>query len=266
MFEFRCFGSGSSGNCYFFRTEEGSFLIDAGIGIRLLKKSFKEYGVILRELSGIFITHDHADHIKAVGALANELKIPVFATEAVHLGIRRNPGVNKKPDNALVRVIEQDMVQSFCGCSITAFPVPHDSTENVGYSIKYNGKTFCLITDVGHITEVIAQHINEADYLVLEANYDELMLSCGSYPEYLKKRISGDNGHLCNDAAAMALLSHSSESLKFVWLCHLSEENNHPELVRKTVENTLKNGGFFLNHDTKITVLRRKVPSEAFFL
>ena len=266
MFEFRCFGSGSSGNCYYIRTEEGSFLIDAGIGIRLLKKMFREYGVSMKELRGIFITHDHADHIKAVGALANELKIPVFATEAVHLGIRRNPGVHKKPDSALIRCIAQDITQAFCGCSITAFPVPHDSTENVGYSIKYNGKTFCLITDVGHITDVIARNISDADYLVLEANYDRLMLSGGSYPEYLKRRIAGENGHLCNEDAAMALLSHAGEHLKSVWLCHLSEENNHPELVRKTMETILKNGGFFLNRDTKITVLKRKVPSDAFFL
>ncbi|MEG1580405.1 MAG: MBL fold metallo-hydrolase, partial [Bacteroidaceae bacterium] len=146
------------------------------------------------------------------------------------------------------------------------FNVPHDSTDNVGYSVTYENRSFCLITDAGHINENMEQYIHNANYLVLEANYDELMLKNGPYPEYLKLRISSDNGHLCNNAAAEALLKNGSDKLKKIWLCHLSEENNHPELARKTIETMLTNNGFFEGKEVSIEVLKRKVPSELYSL
>lgn len=262
MLNFICLGSGSSGNSYFLFTETFGILIDAGIGIRALKKHFRNYRLSLEQISAILITHDHADHIKAVGNLANERNIPVYATPAVHEGIIRNYCVSCKLKRENVRHIEKNQVFTVGCFDIIPFEVPHDSLDNVGYSLTCEGIRFCLITDAGHITEDIKAHIREAHFLVLEANHDEDMLTMGPYPAHLKERIRGERGHLCNKEAALALAENMSEKLKQVWLCHLSEENNHPELARKTFDSVLRAHGILIGKDVRVDVLKRRIPSD----
>ncbi len=266
MLKFICLGSGSSGNSYFLYSENYGILIDAGVGIRTLKKHFIANGLSLSQISAILITHDHADHIKAVGSLANELEIPVYATELVHDGIRRNYCVNPKLNADYVCHIEKEKTFCLDEFEITPFNVPHDSTDNVGYSICYKGVNLCLITDAGHGTERFGTYISKANYLVLEANHDEDMLMMGPYPAYLKGRISGENGHLSNKAAATLLTEHATERLCHVWLCHISEENNHPELARKTVDAHLRSFGIIAGKDFELEVLKRRIPSDIYEL
>ena len=121
--------------------------------------------------------------------------------------------------------------------------------------------TFCIATDVGYITDEIKPHISNADYLVIQANYDEEMLESGPYPIHLKLRISGSKGHLSNKDCGIALAENMTERLKHVWLCHLSEENNHPELARKTVETILRGYGIIVGKDLDLEVLKRKTPT-----
>ncbi|MBQ2059962.1 MAG: MBL fold metallo-hydrolase, partial [Prevotella sp.] len=116
------------------------------------------------------------------------------------------------------------------------------------------------------VTEDIRRRINRANYLVIEANYDTEMLLHGNYPVHLKVRIQGDHGHLANDACGMALVENASEGLRHVWLCHLSEENNHPELARKTVESILRSSGIVAGVDFQMDVLKRKTPTGVFEL
>lgn len=262
MLNFICLGSGSSGNSYFLFTENFGILIDAGIGIRTLKKHFRNYNLSLNRINAIFITHDHADHIKAVGNLAHDYHIPVYATRTVHEGINRNYCVTCKLQKEDARYIEKKKELTVGDFSVTPFEVPHDSSDNVGYSIQYKDIRFCLITDAGHITNDIREHIHAAHYLVLEANHDEDMLMMGPYPAHLKQRILSEKGHLCNKEAAQALAENMGEQLKQVWLCHLSEENNHPELVRKTFDSVLRSHGIIISKDIKLDVLKRRIPSE----
>ena len=145
---------------------------------------------------------------------------------------------------------------------ITAFDVPHDSSDCVGYRVEFGDVIFCIITDVGHVTEIIRHQVGEANYLVLEANYDEDMLMMGPYPAYLKGRIRGEKGHLSNKDSARLVAEYASPALKQIWLCHLSEENNHPELARKTYESVLREYGLVLGLDFKVDVLKRKIPSD----
>lgn len=266
MLNFISFGSGSSGNCYVLFTETDALMIDAGIGTRMLKKRFTEYGLSLSKIHNIIVTHDHADHVKSVGSLSHDYNLPVYATAKVHAGIKRNYCVRHKVDPSLVRTLEKKQTLTIGEFVVTPFHVPHDSEDCVGYRIEYNGITFCLITDVGEVTTEIAAFISEANYLVIEANHDEQMLVAGPYPAYLKTRILGPNGHLSNKACAEALATNATDKLRTVWLCHLSEENNHPELARKTVEDGLMKGGFNVGTDIKLVVLKRKSPSEIYHL
>ena len=153
MLKFVCLGSGSSGNSYFLFTENCGILIDAGIGIRTLKKHFYTYGLSLKQIRAIFVTHDHADHIKSVGSLANEFGLPVYATPLVHEGIRRNYCVSPKLQEEHIRFVRKGEAVRLGGFEIVPFDVPHDSTDNVGYSVQHGDVNFCLITDAGHVTE-----------------------------------------------------------------------------------------------------------------
>ena len=261
MLKFISFGSGSSGNCYFLYTENDGLLIDSGVGVRSLKKRFIEYGVSLSLVHHILVTHDHADHVKAVGKISDDLKVPVYATRAVHEGINRNYCVGKKINQANVKYIEKGTPFQVGDFHVMPFGVPHDSSDNVGYRIECEGVVFCMMTDIGHVTDEMKRYIGEANFLVLEANHDVEMLNNGPYPPFLKERIAGANGHLSNKGCAEALAENATEALKHVWLCHLSEENNHPELARKTIESILNSYGIIVGKEFEVDVLKRRIPS-----
>ena len=262
MVRFISFGSGSSGNSYYLSTGNTSILVDAGISVRLLKRHFKDKGISLEDIHAVFVTHDHADHIKAVGNLAADYNMDIYATEAVHIGIGRNYCVTTKVIPEHTHIISKHQQIEMGDFLITPFDVPHDSSDCVGYRIETSDIIFLIITDVGHVTEEIQAQVGEANYIVLEANHDLNMLKMGPYPGYLKGRISGPRGHLSNDEGARLIAEHASPALKKLWLCHLSEENNHPELARKTYEAILKEYGLIAGVDFQLEVLRRKQPSE----
>jgi phosphoribosyl 1,2-cyclic phosphodiesterase len=168
--------------------------------------------------------------------------------------------------STLVKIIEKDVPVEIGDFLVTPFRVPHDSTDNVGYRIECQGVVFCMMTDVGFLSDEMKPMISDANYLVLEANYDEEMLKAGPYPEHLKARIVGTGGHLSNVECGKALAENASPALRHVWLCHLSEENNHPELARKTVEQVLRSYGIAPGKDFELDVLKRKMPTGIFEL
>ena len=260
---FLSLASGSSGNCYYLGTPEFGVLIDAGIGIRTIKKVLKEKSLDFSRLAGILITHDHADHIKTVGCLGEKYNIPIYTTEMVHKGIEKSRYVEEVLYQSK-RVIEKEIPFYIRDFKITAFEVPHDSTDNVGYLIEYENQRFTIATDVGHITDTISKYISKANRLIIEANYDEEMLQFGSYPAFLKERVASPTGHLSNREAAEFLATHYAPQLKDIWLCHLSRDNNHPELAYKTIDIRLFQEGVRVGKDVSLHVLKRTTPSDLF--
>ncbi len=252
--------SGSNGNCYYLGTSEYGILIDVGIGIRTIRKYLREYGIALETIIGVLITHDHADHIKTAGYFANKMNIPIYTTEAVHAGIERCHYVESLTMTSK-RVIEKEKPFKIRGFEITAFDVPHDSVENVGYQISFQDNTIVLVTDVGRITEKIIRYASTANHLIMEANYDEEMLRYGRYPEYLKKRIANGSGHLSNQLSGDFLASIYSPHLEEVWLCHLSNDNNRPEIAYRTVETCLEREGIYVGNQIRLQTLLRGKPS-----
>jgi phosphoribosyl 1,2-cyclic phosphodiesterase len=266
MLKFISFGSGSSGNCYFLFTETDGILIDTGIGVRTLKKYFQDYGLKMAQVRHIIITHDHADHVKSVGSFSCEYHLPVYATREVHRGIDHNYCVRRKIQPINAKFIEKGETIQLGEFTVTSFFVPHDSNDNVGYCIECEGTVFCLMTDAGHVTDEMKQYIQRAHNLIIEANHDVEMVVNGPYPEFLKKRILSGSGHLSNADCGQALAENMTEQLRHVWLCHLSEENNHPELARKTVETILRSYGIIPGKDLELEILRRTMPSGVYEL
>ena len=260
--KFISFGSGSSGNCYYLLEDGIGLIIDAGIGIRSFKKYFREYGFTYPTLKAILVTHDHTDHVKAVGALSGEYNLEVFATEEVHKGILNNYYTHKKVRPELCRTYLPGDDWSIGPFHITTFTVPHDASHNCGYFIETATTNFCFITDAGSFTPEMISFIRRARNLVVEANYDAAMLDEGPYPLHLKKRIKAPTGHACNAETARILEENVAATTENIWLCHLSEENNHPELARKTIAQALD----LADCKAQLHVLRRRIPSGPFEL
>ena len=259
---FLSLSSGSSGNCYYLGVDTYGILIDAGIGVRTIKKYLREYGIALETVRAVLITHDHADHIKSVGTLGEKYGIPVYTTPEIHVGINKNYCMTEKLSEKSARNLYKEIPVKLDDLVITAFEVPHDGSDNVGYCIEVGGHVFSFLTDLGHITPIAAKYISKANHLVIEANYDEEMLRMGPYPHHLKERIVSLNGHMCNRDTGEFLAEHMDENLQHIWLCHLSKDNNHPELAYKTVEYVLKNKGILVGKDVYLATLKRNVPSE----
>jgi phosphoribosyl 1,2-cyclic phosphodiesterase len=260
MFRFESFGSGSSGNLYYVESDNGAILIDAGLGIRKIRKYFREYGIKMCNIKGILVTHNHMDHVMSVGILNKKDGFPVYLTQKVFEGIVENPAITNKPVKENTFFVNKLKPFNIAGFDVCAFDVPHDSKDNVGYFISHYGTSLCLVTDCGMLTDTIDGFIAQADYLILESNYDELLLERGPYPQKLKQRIRGGNGHLSNPLAASVIFKHQSH-LRHVWLCHLSEKNNTPECALQTVRNALAYNG-----KCPVETLDRTNPSKMFDL
>jgi phosphoribosyl 1,2-cyclic phosphodiesterase len=261
---FQSFGSGSSGNCYYIGNSDYGFLIDAGIGSRNVRKYLKNIGINYENILGVFITHDHLDHIRSLEALERKLNLPVLSTKKILNAIDENYYRESNANSPTRRIIEKNETICIRDFSFTAFHVSHDATDNVGYTVEYREKKFTFATDLGCIGEEASLHLAEADYLVLEANYDEQMLRNGAYPEYLKRRISSSTGHLSNDQTGLFLSENFNNKIKNIFLCHLSKENNSRELALNTVGKYLENKNISVGVDVKLEALERLYPSDLY--
>ncbi len=260
---FQCFGTGSSGNCYFIGNGRYGILIDAGVPVRSIKRNLSNIGLDFSAIRAVFVTHDHVDHIKAVGTLGEKYHIPVFTTEKIHEGIQRNYSVTQKLFGSK-KHIEIGKTTEIEEIKITSFPVSHDASECVGYTIEYMGKCFSIATDLGYISSEAAEHLRKSDYIVLEANYDEEMLRKGPYPIYLQERIRANTGHLSNEQAGYFLAEIYSERLKNIFLCHLSKENNTPAMAYSTIKTHLEKRQITVGQDVELTPLERLNPSKLY--
>lgn len=262
---FQSFASGSSGNCYFVGNASHGILIDAGIGVRTIRKNLKAMGLDFQHIWGVFVTHDHADHIRAVGSIGEIHHVPVYTTALIHAGIDKSYCVTEKLRTSR-KYIEKNQTIEIGGFKITAFPVSHDASDSVGYTVEYKGKRFTFATDLGYVCEDASAHLQKANFMVFEANYDEDMLQRGPYPADLKRRIRSNTGHLSNDQTGQFLSQHCREHLEYIFLCHLSRENNHPDVAYSTVRNYLEKSNVKVGKDVQLVTLDRLSPTEVYVL
>ncbi len=262
---FQSLGSGSSGNCYYIGTYKSGILIDAGISARSIRQRLRTIGLDYENIWGIFITHDHADHVRAVGTLCEKFHIPIYCTQHVREGIERNPCVKPKPNNSC-RIIEKNKPIQVSDFTITPFSIAHDSTDCVAYRINVLDTNITLATDIGAVNDELARHIQESEILIIEANYDNQMLEQGPYPAYLKQRIKCGTGHLSNEQCGIFLAQNYHKALKKVFLCHLSQTNNRPEMAYTSVSHELSNIDITVGTDIDLEVLPRTDASKLYIL
>ena len=258
--QFISFSSGSCGNCSLLLGESSGILIDAGVGIRRVKKELDTLGIGIGSMSAILITHDHGDHIRALGSFCKRVQAPVWTTETIHNALAWHPFTKDwiGPCRQILQAgVWNQITPEF---EVRFFVVPHDATQCVGYAIRCGEELFVLMTDMGHATDEALQWASQANTVVIESNYDLGMLLGGSYPQELKDRISHGIGHLSNDACAEAIPRFLHPGLKNLFLCNLSGNNNTPELAYASARGALESAGVEPG-TVNLRVLRRGIPS-----
>lgn len=237
--QFRCcvLASGSTGNAVYVQAGGTSILIDAGIGIRQLQGSLQAIGADPGQLSALLVTHEHADHIKGVAAAVRRWRWPVYASEGTWSQIRR---LWSQEDEMAPRLIGAGRPFALGGIVIEPFALSHDAEEPLGFCLHADGQKLVLATDLGYVSDRVREVTRGAQTYILETNHDLEMLRAGPYPWHLKRRILGDKGHLSNDSAADFLLDVLTGDTEAIYLAHLSQENNRPEIARETLARRLR--------------------------
>lgn len=244
-------GSGSSGNCCYIGSKHGGVLVDAGVKTEDVVSMLSTNGIPISAVKALLLTHDHSDHVRyAYNMVRNHKHIRLFCTNRVLNGILRRHSISRRIKD-YHHAIFKEIPFRIADLEITAFEVPHDGTDNMGFSIEFDNRHFVLATDLGAVTDRARFYMSRANYLVIEANYDLEMLLHGRYPEYLKARIQTANGHMDNVATGQFLKEIVNPNLKYVFLCHLSQDNNTPAKALKTVKEYLESAGLTVGNATE---------------
>ena len=240
---FCSFGSGSSGNSAYVGSAEGGLILDVGVKAEDIERGLAANGVSMKHVKGVLLTHDHSDHVKYVYALLRSHRhLKLFCTNRVLNGMLRKHSISKRIKEYHVPIFKE-IPFKVLDFEITAFDVPHDGSDNMGFSIEFDGRRFVIATDLGEVSDRARYYMSRASYLMIEANYDARMLRMGRYPEYLKARIAGGSGHLDNRQTAAFLSEIVNPGLNHIFLCHLSKDNNTPIIALRTVREALEAKG-----------------------
>jgi phosphoribosyl 1,2-cyclic phosphodiesterase len=219
--------SGSNGNCYYLGNEKEAVLIDAGISSREIGRRLKRQELSINKVRAVFITHEHSDHIGGLRKLAKRHQLPVYMTPET----RKQTRIDWR--EIMVRPFVPHEEIRIGNLSIKAFPTMHDAQDPHGFAVSHGETTVGVFTDLGSITPAVYTYFEKCQAAFLESNYDEEMLRTGGYAEHLQERIRGNRGHLSNLQALECFMTHRPEGMTHLFLSHLSENNNTPEIVSK---------------------------------
>lgn len=253
--KFFTIASGSSGNAYYLGIGGRNFLVDAGVSGKRIEHALWKYEI--RDIDGIFVTHEHRDHITGAGVVARKMKTKIFAAPLTWRYFLRHKILGPL-DEWQAETILPDAPLDLGGAEVTAFDIPHDATQPVGFVFKENGYKAVFATDLGHAPDTLKARLKGAKILLLESNHDPEMLQNGRYHRDLKIRVASDRGHLSNSQAGR-LIAEVAERGTHVVLAHLSEENNTPMLAFDTVSRILDGNSVAV---ASLSVAERNVVGE----
>ncbi|MCL2415567.1 MAG: MBL fold metallo-hydrolase [Defluviitaleaceae bacterium] len=253
--------SGSGGNSVFISGKNQSILIDAGLSGKVIERGLNGIGISAKDISAVFLTHEHNDHTRGAGILSRRYDIPIYTTAGTwkRMSSDRISAKNQ-------HTVKADKPIELGKMRILPFSIPHDAAEPVGYSIMIEGRKISVATDLGYITPNVAEYIYGSDIILIESNHDIEMLRNCRYPAYLKRRILGEGGHLSNIAAGLFIKEIFSPKTKHIFLGHLSQENNRPMLAYDTVREILTSSKINVGKDCCIYLASRKFASPLFTL
>lgn len=244
--------SGSTGNAVFIEMGGHKVLIDAGITTKRIEQGLAAVGADASQLDAVLITHEHIDHIKGLDVLIRRYKLPVYTRAATWEKI---PCRGKLPAECCLELEDSLHIGSM---KIEPFAISHDAVDPVGFKLMQGEQKWVLATDLGEVTPTVEQALDFANTIILESNHDPFMLKEGPYPGYLKRRISGPQGHLSNQQAGRVLSRVSRSGVLRVFLAHLSQQNNLPHIALQTVSEILQGSGCSVGEEI---LLQRTFPA-----
>jgi len=253
--KFCVLASGRSGNAALLATGKTRILIDAGLSMREIGRRMASVGEDLEAIDAILLTHEHCDHIAGVPVLARRLKKPkpFFLTRLT------GPAIDWEHSVPVLEPFQAGAKFQIGDIEVQSFSIPHDAIDPVGFCFEAEGVRIGIATDLGYIPGSVKYHLNRCDLLLIEANHDLEMLKVGPYPWSVKQRVMSRVGHLSNAATCDFLSDELDSRASHVILGHVSEANNHPEIVRAVAAEALDRRGFFA---PKISVAEQTRPSE----
>lgn len=233
--------SGSSGNCTYVGSDCTHLLVDVGISGKRAESGLNSLGLAGRDVDGILITHEHADHVAGLGVFARKFNVPIYATKGTLRALQGMKQVGELPSDLLCEIREDE---KFIIKDLTVNPmrISHDAAQPVGFRIAYGKRRVGICTDLGIYNDYVVECLKGMDALLLEANHDVNMLQVGPYPYFLKQRILGERGHLSNENSGKLLCKILHDGLQEIVLGHLSKENNLPELAYEAVRMEINMG------------------------
>ena len=247
--------SGSSGNCTVIRDDNTVILVDMGKSCRLTLKALGELGIGAKDISAVFVTHEHSDHIAGLHTFLKYYDKPLYGSPVTLEYLRHNFLI---PECETVNIAPGEYI-SIGDIVVSGFRTSHDSMNCYGYRFNFkNGKSIAIATDLGKIDEDFVEILTGCDFIGIEANYDNDMLRDGSYPQYLKLRIASDFGHLSNELCSKTIVKLAQQGTSKFLLMHLSKENNSADFAVTTVSSQLENYGL---EQCEIFVAPRNEPS-----
>ena len=255
MAKFCSLYSSSSGNCTYIGTSQGGILVDVGISAKRAADALCGIGVDPSQVAAIFITHEHADHINGVRVFAKKFGVPVYASAGTLSGMQELGALDPK---IKTEVIPASGIEA-AGIFVRPFVTPHDSRESCGYTVELpHGQKAAIATDIGKITPEIEAALHKCELVMLESNHDISMLQAGPYPYYLKRRILSDVGHLSNESCAEQAKKLIKSGTTRLFLGHLSDENNFPDLAFQTTLSALSEVGAVNGRDYILQVNKKE--------
>lgn len=246
--------SSSKGNSSIICGGDTKILVDCGVSGKTIDSCLKAMGIDGTEINAMVVTHEHTDHIKGVGILSRKYNIPIYANEKTWKAMGSGIGNIDAENRRVFRTNNPFLIGKI---DVTAFDIPHDAAEPVGYIFETEADRVAVATDMGEVWESVFEMVKGCREILLEANYDSSMLEMGPYPYELKRRIKGKFGHLCNDDTGVFAVQLAQSGTKRIVLGHLSWENNYPDLAYYTVKNILNESGIDTETTLSLSVAQR---------
>jgi phosphoribosyl 1,2-cyclic phosphodiesterase len=216
--------SSSSGNCYYLGSKTEGFLIDAGSSAKRITAALAANDIPLTAVKGIFVTHEHTDHVSALRVLLKRINVPVIGTRGT-IAMISNALSGADLHSFSDRL---EISGALCTGEVKIIKTSHDSAEPCGFRFDFDDSVISFITDSGVITDDFGKAFGSGT-AVLESNYDPVMLRYGTYDARTKARVAGSQGHLSNKQSGEFAALLLKTGTKNIILAHISEHNNTPE-------------------------------------